>query len=164
MRLLRWLGILVVLLAVGIAALFVGARFADGPIAIVPGGPLKSGELVADGNVDWSFAAEEAEIELQLASGNTSRTVWIVVHDKQAYIPCSLDFPPLKNWHKKALEDGRAIVRVKGKRYERTLAKIDDERLGEALGQIIARKYNVGEGSPVGDSTRAWFFRLERRL
>jgi hypothetical protein len=75
------LGTLVALLAL----LVFGARFADGPLAILPGGPLASGEWVDDPDVDWSFAAEVAEIELE--SAGRSRTTWILVHEGEAYVP-----------------------------------------------------------------------------
>ena len=58
MKILRWIGIVVAALVVVIALVFVGARFADGPLALIPGGALRSGELVADPDVDWTFAAD----------------------------------------------------------------------------------------------------------
>ena len=101
-----------VVVVVLVVVLFVFARFADGPIAIIPGGPLQAGELVADPVADWAFAESIDEIEMQLASDDTSRTTWILYQDGNAYIPCSLGFPPGKDWHLRADKDGRAIVRI----------------------------------------------------
>ena len=42
-------------LALLIVAVLIGARFADGPIAIIAGGPFSTGELVTGPEPDWSF-------------------------------------------------------------------------------------------------------------
>jgi hypothetical protein len=84
MRVLRWLLGAVLLLVLAVAALAVGARFADGPVALLPGGALRSGEWAPDGAVDWSFAPEIPEIELE--SDGRSRTTWILVEGAEAYI------------------------------------------------------------------------------
>jgi hypothetical protein len=129
---------------------------------MVPGGALRSGELVADSEVDWTFAAEESVVELQLVDPVRSRTVWFVVHERQAYVPCSLDFPPFKSWHREALEDGRAVVRAQGKRYERQLVRLTDEALIAELASRVSTKYQLEGGGPV-DPERLWFFRLDPR-
>ena len=49
-----------------VAGLLVGARFSDGPIAIVAGGPFTSGELVSGPEPDWSFVRDVREVEFQL--------------------------------------------------------------------------------------------------
>ena len=65
MRFLRWIGIVVAALVVVVALVFAGARFADGPVAMIPGGALRSGELVETPDIDWTFAADVPTIELQ---------------------------------------------------------------------------------------------------
>lgn len=142
------LGLLV--LGVGIA---VGARFADGPVAMLPGGPLSSGEWVEESDVDWTFATDIPEIELQ--SGDRSRTTWILVLDGEAYVPASLSFPPGKTWHREALTDPAAVVRVEGKRYRRNLEKVDDPELEARLGEVVLEKY-----TPPPGGGGAWFFHL----
>jgi hypothetical protein len=155
MRVLRWIGIALAALVLALAALAAGARFADGPVAALPGGPLASGEWVEDPNVDWSFASGIQEIELE--SAGRSRTTWILVLDGEAYVPCSLDFPPLKRWHEEALERPEAVVRVLGRRYRRRLVRVDDQALRGRLSEEVRRKYG---GGPVSDPSRAWFFHL----
>ena len=99
----RWLVRIVVgLSSVRGALVFVGARFHDGPLGPIPGGALASGEIVSAPVTDWSFAKDVAEVELQLESQDHSRTVWILVNDGQAYVPCSLGFPPGKSWYQEA--------------------------------------------------------------
>ena len=90
----RALAVLVVL-AVGI---YFGARLHDGPLGMIPGGPLVAGDFVETPTTDWAFAKELSEIEPQLESQSISRTTWILVRDRVAYIPCSLSFPPGKSW------------------------------------------------------------------
>jgi hypothetical protein len=162
MKVLRWIGIVVAALVVVIALVFVGARFADGPLALIPGGALRSGELVADPDVDWTFAADVPEIELQLVDPVRSRTVWLVVHDGQLYVPCSLDFPPFKTWHNEAAEDGRAVLRVEGKRYERRLERVSDEALMGELAPLLAEKYDLQTGGRF-DPSRLWIFHVAPR-
>src|SRR5215468_6056467 len=99
----RWLVRIGITLVVLIALLYLGARFHDGPVGPIPGGPLASGQAVDEPVGDWSFAKDTGEIELQLASQRQSRTVWFFVLDGKGYVPCSLDFPPGKRWHHQAV-------------------------------------------------------------
>jgi hypothetical protein len=148
----RWLFRLLLLVALGIAALAFVARFLDGPIGPLPGGPLRNGPLVSEPVGDWSFAAGEQEIELQLDAQSTSRTTWILVHEGRAYVPASTEFPPGKTWHRHALEDGRATLRIAGRRYPVTLKRVEDERLASAVRAVAETKYPQRPG---GD---AWLF------
>ena len=59
---LKWLGIIIVVLALGISVFLFGMRFHDGPLEIVSGGPFKTGEL-AEAPDDWSFLTDRMEIE-----------------------------------------------------------------------------------------------------
>jgi len=159
-RIVKGLVILLVVLVVAIAALFVGARFHDGPLGPIPGGSLKAGELVSQPPADWTFAQEVQEIEMQLAYESTSRTTWVLVKDGVAYIPCSLTQPPGKTWYKKADQNGQAIVRIAGKRYPVTLTRVQDEPTRTALGQVAVGKYPSAARVSSGG---AWFFKIEPR-
>ena len=156
MKVLKWLGIAMGALVLLLATVAFGARFADGPVAILPGGPFQSGEWVEDPNVDFGFAADIGEIELESGASPTSRTTWILVEGRKAYIPCSLGFPPGKTWHEEALSRPEAVVRIEGKRYRRKLVKVDDAALEERLTAIVREKYSGGPPSDAG----AWFFEL----
>jgi hypothetical protein len=158
MRIIRGFFYLVILLAVAVGALFVGARFNDGPIAIVPGGPLVAGTMMEDPVLDWSFMTDVNEIQMQLDYQNTSRTVWIVVHDNKAFIPCSQSFPPGKTWHRAALENGAALIRHDGAKYPVSLKRLEDEALSAAVGSIATEKY----ATPPGGG-EVWFFALGHR-
>jgi len=157
MTVLRWIIRVVVGLALLIVVAFFGARFLDGPLGPIPGGPLVSGALVTGPVGDWSFAKDVPEIALQLASQSQSRTTWILVSGGKAYIPASTEYPPGKTWHKKALEDGRATLRIDGKRYPVTLTKVEDAAVVTAVREVGATKY---PRRPGGD---AWLFEVTSR-
>lgn len=159
MTLVRWLIRILAGLVALIALLFFGARFHDGPLGPIPGGPLASGELVSEPVSDWSFAADVQEVEMQLDSQRRSRTVWILVHEGQAYVPCSLGYPPGKSWYRQAALDGRATLRIQGRRHPVVLTKTDDPALAEALRQEVQRKY---KHLPPGES-EVWIFQVASR-
>jgi len=159
MRGLKILGAIVVGLLACLALAFVVARFHDGPLAIIPGGPLISGTLVPTPVTDWSFAADVDTIELELEDSGRSRTTWLLVREGHAYIPCSLGFPPGKSWHLSADVDGRATIRVNGKRYPVSLTRIDSPPVEANLMKIVAAKYGGGPPSDAG----VWFFEVESR-
>jgi hypothetical protein len=162
MSLLRWLLRIVVGLAALVALLFFAARLHDGPLGPIPGGPLEAGAEVTEPVADWAFVKDIAEVELQLASQGSSRTTWILFHEGQAYVPCSLGFPPGKSWHHAAAADGRAVLRIEGKRYPVTLTKLDDaavQQLADTVRSEVTRKY--GEVPP-GDAG-VWLFQISSR-
>ena len=166
---LMWLAGGVGLAVLLVVVVVIGARFGDGPIAIVPGGPLVSGELVTGGEPDWTFARDVKEMEFQLVEPPRSRTVWLQVHDKKLYLVSGYMNSVLgriwKKWPAQALEDGRAVVRLDGKRYERELVRIlDDRPLLEAIAAEINRKYGAGLNADMAARGDAWFFALEPRV
>src|SRR5687767_5004084 len=136
MTALRWLLRIVVGIAAVVALIFFAARLHDGPLGPVPGGPLEAGAEVSEPVADWSFVKDVGEVELQLAGQGTSRTTWILWHDGGAYVPCSLGFPPGKRWHHDAAADGRATLRIEGRRYPVVLRKLPDEEVA-ALAEPI---------------------------
>ena len=156
MKILKAIGILVAAIVLLVAAVAIGARFSDGPIAVLPGGPLTSGEWVEAGRVDWSFAADIEEIEFE--SGGRSRTTWILVHESEAYIPCSLSFPPGKSWHHEILERPEGVLRVEGKRYKRKFVRVEDEGLFATLADLAQTKY-----TPPPGGGEIWFFHVAPR-
>lgn len=159
MAVLRWLFRIVVLVVVVAAAVAVAARVHDGPLGPFPGGALVSGTDVAEPVTDWSFAKDVEEIELQLASQTTSRTTWVLVHEGKAYVPASTQYPPGKTWHRVALEDGRAKLRIDGKKYPVTLAKVEDTALRDAVRAVAAAKYQP----PPGGTEGVWLFSVTSR-
>lgn len=161
MKFLRWtargLGALaVVLIGVGLVA-----RLSDGPIGPFAGGALSAGELVPDSKINWSFARDLDTIEFQLLNPPRSRTVWIVVRRGEMYIPCEFaEFTLWKQWPQEALEDGRAMVRILGKRYPVQAVRVTDPKVLKQVDARLRRKYKGGTTAEPGD---AWIFRMDPR-
>ena len=147
MIIVRGLSILIGVVIFVIGVYFVGMRFADGPNAMVAGGPLVAGELITE-EPDWSFAHDVMEIEFQLMTPPRSRTVWMIEHGGKIYVPCGYRDTWLgrlwKQWPLEAQEDPRAVVRIEGKRYERTLIPVtsQDPQIGALLAEL-GRKYGT---------------------
>ncbi|HIM02990.1 MAG TPA: hypothetical protein EYG46_18590 [Myxococcales bacterium] len=155
--------VLLALVVVGIAV-STFARFQDGPVGAVAGGALTSGDWVETAGLDWSFAANVDTIEFQLLAPPRSRTVWIVYHDNSLFIPCALpNFTLWKQWPHEALADGRAIIRIDGKRYAVNLVKTEDPgHLGAVL-DLVGKKYGSTGPDDQDLSNLVWAFRLVPR-
>ena len=160
---LRILAGLVGVVAAGLLVIFVYGRFSDGPVGFFSGGPLRSGEIVTVPVPHWGFATDVQNIEFELVEPPRSRTVWIVVDNGIAYIPCGLpSFRLWKQWPHEAILDGRAVLRVEGKRYPVQLTKTDDAALIPSLLARVAAKYGLPPGDG-GDPGAVWFFRIDSR-
>ena len=164
MKLLKFaLGLLVMML-LGFGALLIVARFSDGPLAIIAGGPLVSGELVRDEAVDWTFVHDLPTVEFQLLDPPRSRTTWILEHEGRIFIPCgymdSIWGRLWKQWPVEAERDGRAILRVADRRYPRRLTRIKEGPLVPVLVAELNRKYAAGMGVEDVEQQALWFFEL----
>jgi hypothetical protein len=160
---------LIVVVGVGVAGLVIAARFSDGPIAIVAGGPFTSGELVGGPEPDWSFVRDVREVEFQLLEPARSRTTWILDHEGKAYIPCGYMTTwwgkLWKKWPHEAEKDPRIVLRIGDKLYERKLVRITE---GPAVAPLLAelsRKYTGGSEIPMEAVTSGylWLYELAPR-
>lgn len=162
------LGLLAALI-LGIGTLLVGARFADGPLAIVAGGAFRSGELVTGPEPDWSFVREVGEVEFQLVDPPRSRTTWILDHEGRAYIPSgymtSWWGKIWKKWPHEAERDGRTLLRIGDDLYERQLVRIREGPQVAPLLAQLSEKYVGGTEIPVEavSSGYLWLFELAPR-
>lgn len=156
-------------LVVGLVGLSIAARFADGPIAMFAGGPFTNGELIGGSEPDWSFVHDVQEVEFQLLDPPRSRTTWILEHEGRIYIPSgymNTTWGKLwKQWPIEAMKDGRTILRVDGKLYERELVRIEAGPLVSPLVAELGRKYVGGsEIDPEHVATgNLWLFELAPR-
>ena len=166
---LRLIGGLLALALVAIGGLLVVARFADGPLAIIAGGPFTSGELVSGTEPDWSFVHDVEEVEFQLLDPPRSRTTWIVEHEGKAYIPSGYMTTwwgrLWKKWPHEAEKDGRILLRVGDRLYERQLVRIREGPLLAPLVAELSRKYGRESEIPVEAVTSGylWIFELAPR-
>jgi hypothetical protein len=70
-----------------------------------------------------------------------------------------------KQWPIHAEKDGRAILRVDGKLYERNLVRIKDDPILPSVLAELSRKYAAGATMSVDDVTTGslWIFELVER-
>ena len=161
--LMRSLRVLLVAAVIVVAGVGMAARFMDGPLGLFPGGALRKGPLLREPVADWTFAKNVETAELQLVEPLRSRTVWLVVNEGALYIPCGfLNWRLWKQWPYEALEDGRAVLRLQGKRYEVQAQRVESADEYQTIMRLVARKYAQGR-SMEADNRSVWFFRLDPR-
>jgi hypothetical protein len=146
------------------AGITLAARLHDGPLGILAGGPLVAGELATGAEPDWSFVRDVPTVELQLRSPARSRTTWVLHARGRAYVPCGYMTSWLgrlwKQWPREAERDGRAVVRIDGRRYARRLVRVTEPALVAELTAELSRKYGV-PASPVAVADGSlWLFEL----
>ena len=162
------LGLALAIAAV-VAAVLIGARFADGPLEIIAGGPFTSGELQSGPPADWSFVRDIDTIEFQSLEPPRSRTVWVLAHEGRMFIPCGYMNSTWgriwKQWPIEAERDGRIITRIDGKLYHQNLVRIQEGPLIEPLLAELSRKYAGGQPIPMQAVTSGalWLFELTPR-
>ena len=145
----------VVLAAVG--TVWFGARFADGPIAVFPGGPFTSGTHTEYGDVDWASLAHLRELEFQLVTPPRSRTAWFTVHNDAPYIHCSFcTNRTLKRWPRELERDNRIIVRIGGMRIPGRAVRVPDPSAEYlAVTRASRAKYDASSGLRAAVERRA---------
>lgn len=166
-RVLTALGVLILIPLVAIGTLAVASGRADPPSAFFGGGPLVDGELVTGPEPDWSFVGDVALADLQLVDPPRSRVVFIADHDGKLYVVSGYMGSFLgrlwKRWPAQAERDGRAVVRIEGKRYERTLVRIrSGADVIEGVSAELGRKYGGGDPGSI-ESGDTWLFELAPR-
>jgi hypothetical protein len=156
--------VLVLIPVFALPALAVKARFADGPSVVFSGGPLIAGEMVTGPEPDWSFVRDVREFELQLVNPAKSRRLWIVEVEGKLYLNSNymggLREILWKRWPAQAERDGRAIMRIDGKRYVRTLVRIKAGPIVEAVTTAFTRKYGVEMTPAEVEAEELWLFEL----
>jgi len=169
-----------------IVVLRVGQLQADGPLGPIQGGPLRTGQIVLDADVDWAGEIGPLRlIEFQLVDPPHSRTTVAFVHDGALYVVCDRGYIwrrlprarmrlarrlmyALRTWPDEALLDGRAVVRLRGKRYLRQAVRVTDSDVLESLREIATQAAREHLSEPLlavpQDPESIWFFRLDPRL
>ena len=164
MKVLRWMGISLLCLVLMIAGGLFAARFADGPIEIIAGGPFTSGQTVTGPEPDWQFVTDTPTVEFQLLNPARSRTTWIIEHEGKIYIPCGYMTTAWgkiwKKWPIEAEQDGRAILRIDGKLYPRELRRVKSGPEVEAVIGKLGRKYKIPATMEAVDSGYLWLFEM----
>ena len=112
-------------------------KFFDGPLGPLPGGALRSGEVVTAGVDDWSFVTDVELIEMQLVVENQSRTVGIVFDDGAAYVSST----PAAYWPRKVETSADAWLRIEGRRYPIALSRVQESARNAAIRTVATAKY-----------------------
>ncbi|MBM87598.1 MAG: hypothetical protein CMQ41_04415 [Gammaproteobacteria bacterium] len=148
-------------------SLAIKARFSDGPSVIFSGGPLISGEMITGAEPDWSFVRNVRTFELQLLNPARSRTLWIVEYQGKLYLNSNymggLRQRFWKRWPAQAERDGRAIIRIDGKRYQRNLVRIKKGPIVEQVTRAFTEKYPVEMTPAEVEAETLWLFELAPR-
>ncbi len=168
-KIFKWLGIVVGVIAVTIAAFLFSMRFHDGPLAVFSGGAFESGELTAAPN-DWSFLKDRAEIEFQTMDPSTSRTVWLGVDDGRLFLVSgymNTNYGAIwKQWPHYLDSDDRIILRIDGKLYEQRLQRVMEGPHVIPILNEFGRKYGGGGSLASADSVTngdTWMYEVVDR-
>ena len=162
---------LIALFVLTVGGIFTAARFHDGPyegnLAIVAGGAFETGEMqTGTDEPDWSFLKDYFTVEFQLLDPARSRTTFIMEQDGRIFIPSgymnTIRGKIWKHWPMEAKQDGRAILRVDSKLYERQLIRIKKDEILVAVLAELSRKYAGGAPIPMEEinSGNLWIFEL----
>ncbi len=158
--------VLTVLLA---AVIFlVAMRFHDGPLAIISGGPFRSGEL-SPAPDDWSFLKDRDTIEFQTLVPARSRTVWLAVHDGRLFIVSgymTTGYGALwKQWPHYIEADDRVLVRIDNRLYQLRFDRVISGSDIEPVLREFSRKYGDSLGVDASEVTdgRTWMYEVVER-
>ena len=142
-------------------------RFADGPNRVFSGGPLESGELHTGSDPDWSFVSEIPTIEMQLLDPPRSRRIWTAEFNGRLYVWSGYMGTVVgrlwKRWPVQAERDGRAMIRIDGKRYERQLVRIESGEVLDGISAAIRSKYPSQTTRAAVEAGDAWVFEAAPR-
>ena len=161
------IGVLILIPVVAIGTLAITSGSADGASPFFGGGPLIAGDLVTGPEPDWSFLGDVGTVELQLLDPPRSRVIWVADYNGKMYVVSGYMGNAIgrlwKRWPVQAERDGRAVVRIEGKRYERTLVRIKSgAEVLEGVTAELGRKYGFGGPGSI-ESGDTWLFELVPR-
>ena len=142
-------------------------RFADGPNRVFSGGPLESGALHTGPEPDWSFVSDVSTIEMQLLEPSRSRRIWVAESDEKLYVWSGYMGTAVgrlwKRWPVQAERDGRAVIRIDGKRYERQLVRITAGDILDGISTAIRSKYPSQTTRAAVEAGDVWVFEAAPR-
>jgi hypothetical protein len=152
---------------VAVATAGVKQKSADGPNRVFSGGPLVAGELHRGPDPDWGFVNEIPTIEMQLLDPAQSRRIWIAEYDNRIFIWSGYmdNFVGRlwKSWPGQAENDGRAVLRINGVRYERQLRRIESGDFLDGLTEVISGKYPSSMNRSSVEGGTVWLFEATPR-
>lgn len=146
----RWkrpIAFLAALLLIAAAFAF-GLRFMDGPLFVLHGGPLRSGEWIDYASVDWESLDRFRELELEISSTGRSLLLWFSVTDGRPYIACGFDCEDgvLERWPNAIASDPRVVLRLDGRRVRARVERVTQDTDEHAAAQAERRAKFHGPG------------------
>lgn len=166
----RTITIVLCLLLIPVTAVTTAAvkqRFADGPNRVFAGGPLESGELHIGSEPDWNFVGDVSTIEMQLVDPPWSRRIWTAEFNGKLYVWSGYMGTAVgrlwKRWPVQAERDGRAVIRIDGKRYERQLVRIESGKILDGISAAIRNKYPSQTTRVAVEAGDVWLFEAAPR-
>ncbi len=173
-RILGGSGVLILVFGLAVVGVSIAARSHDGPfdgaLAIIAAGPFETGELqLASEEPDWTFLRDYPTIEFQLLDPPRSRTTYVMWYDGRIFIPSrymnTIRGKLWKHWPLEAEADGRALLRVDGKLYNRQLVRIQEPALVSGVLAERSRKYgnSLAALMELVASGDLWLFELAPR-
>lgn len=167
-KLLKWTGISIAVLMIGVAVLLGSMRFHDGPLEILSGGPFKTGSPSVAPN-DWELLKDRATIEFQTMDPAQSRTVWLATFDHRLFVVSgymTTNYGAIwKQWPHYLETDDRVILRIDGKLYEQRLQRIMSGPEVIPVLNEFSRKYGDGDAA-ISDAVASgytWMFEVVDR-
>ena len=167
---LKVLSITLCLMIIPVSAVVTAAikqRFEDGPNRVFAGGPLVSGTLYEGEEPDWTFVNQIPTVELQLLEPPQSRRIWIAEAGGRLFVWSgymnSLAGKLWKRWPAQAEANGKAIIRINGKLYERHLRRITQDPVFAQLSETVSRKYPSRLTIGAIEREDVWIFEAEPR-
>jgi hypothetical protein len=141
------------------AVIVAGIRlFSDGPVAILPGGPM-SGSMALESFPGFGDQSSDF-IELQVEGWRpSSRTVIGLLHNQDLYIPSVR--AERKWWPQRVLDNPEVIVRYRGILYPRRASRITDSALILQLREATAEVETLVSTPEMFTADTTWYFRLE---
>lgn len=142
-------------------------RSADGPNRVFSGGPLIAGELHTGPEPNWRFVSNIQTIELQLLDPPTSRRIWTAEFEGKLYVWSGYMGSTIgrlwKRWPAQAESDGRAVLRIDGKLYERELIRIRSGAILDGISTSIRVKYPSQTTRASVEAGDTWVFEAAPR-
>ncbi len=158
------------LLPVFLAALFGLGCGPQGPMGVLPGGPL-SGTEVAGPVADWSFTDAHPLIAIETRGRWIDHSVTVIsaAHGGHLYIPSRN--APAKRWVQNVLRDPRVRIGVGGEIYPGRAVRVTESEPGNPVERAFLRKYYglevekvrflYGPPAPGDDRAEVWLFRID---
>ena len=153
MRILKWIGIASLALAVVGGVAYALRRDPIGPLA----GRQLTGPVVTEPVQDWSFSDEHMliAVETRLGDPHSVTTVCFTV-DGELYVPATGGSQ--KQWTQHVMSDPRVRVKIDGKVYPALAERVTDTSRSADIRAAAREKYDLdANAAPPED---LWVFRL----